>query len=107
MRLHAIFYAYPFTANNIRIFWRYSKEVSFLVYRDIDQEIADVALKYFLKHATLLAKPKKCWLLSVYGETPPYSVEAVKVCMLFDTVDIKSHLMDRNYSTKTFLHYPK
>ena len=70
-------------------------------YRDIDLEIADVALKYFLKHAT-------CWLsqknvaLSVYGETPSYSVEAVKVCMLPDTVDIKSHLMDRITRLKHF-----
>ena len=41
-------------------------------------------------------------LLSVYGETPPYCVEAVKVCMLFDTVDIKSHLMDRTTRLKHF-----
>ena len=47
-------------------------------YRDIDPEIADVALKYFLKHATCCLSPKNV-ALSVYGETPPYSVEAVKV----------------------------
>ena len=70
-------------------------------YRDIDLEIADVALKYFLKHATCWLSPKNV-ALSVFGETPSYSVEAVKVCMLPDTVDIKSHLMDRTTRLKHF-----
>ena len=42
-------------------------------YRDIDLEIADVALKYFLKRATCWLSPKNV-ALSVYAETPPYSV---------------------------------
>ena len=40
--------------------------------------------------------------LSVYGGTHAYSVEAVKVCMIPDTVDIKSHLMDRTTRLKHF-----
>ena len=70
-------------------------------YGDIDLEIADEALKYFLKHATCWLSPKNV-ALSVYRETPPYSMEAVKVCMLPDTVDIKSHLMDRTTGLKHF-----
>ena len=38
-------------------------------YRDIDPEIADVALKYFLKHATCWLSPKNV-ALSVHGDTP-------------------------------------
>ena len=72
-----------------------------LAYRDLDPEIADVALKYFLKHATCCLNPKNV-PLSVYGKTPLYSVEAVKVCILPDTVDIKSHLMDRTTRLKHF-----
>ena len=72
-----------------------------MVYRDIDQEIADVALKYFLKHATCWLSPKNV-AVSVCGETPPHSVDAVKGCMLPDTVDIKSHLMDRTTRLKHF-----
>ena len=72
-----------------------------LAYRDIDTEIADVALKYFLKHGTCWLSPKNV-ALSVYGETSPYSVKAVKVCMLPETVDIKSHLMDRTTPLKQF-----
>ena len=49
----------------------------------------------------MLAKPKKC-CVKCYGETPPYSVEAVKVCMLSDTVDIKSHLMNKTTPSKHF-----
>ena len=75
-------------------------------YRDIEPEIADVALKYFLKHATGWPSPKNV-ALSVCGETHPFGVKTVKVCILPDTVDIKSHLMGQNYSTKTFLHYSK
>ena len=66
----------------------------FSAYRDIDPEIADVALKYFSKHATCWLSPKNV-TLRVYGKSPPYSVEAVKVFMLPDTVDIESHLKDR------------
>ena len=39
-----------------------------LAYRDIDPEIADVALKYFLKHATCWLSPKNV-ALNVYRET--------------------------------------
>ena len=49
-----------------------------LAYRDIYPEIADVTLKYFLKHATCWLSPKNVAVI-VYRETPPFSVEAVKV----------------------------
>ena len=101
MRLRAIFYAYSFKANSIkRAFTLFQRDI-LLAYRDIDTEIADVALKYFLKRATCWLSPKNV-ALSVYGETPLYSVEAVKVCMLPDTVDIKSHLKDRTTRLKHF-----
>ena len=69
------------TASEGHFFTLFQRDI-LLAYRDIDPEIVNVALKYFLKHAT-------CWLspnnvaLSVYEETPPYSVEAVKVCRCF------------------------
>ena len=102
MRLHAIFYAYHLkpTASEEPFFTLFQRDI-LLAYRDIDTEIADVALKYFLEYAT-------CWLspinvaLSVYGGTHSYSVEAVKVCMIPDIVDIKSHLMDRTTRQKYF-----
>ena len=102
MRLGAIFYAYPFKANSIRrpFLMLFQRDI-LLAYRDIDLEIVDVALKYFLKHATCWLSPKNV-ALSVYGETPPFSMEAVKVCMLPDTVDIKSHLVDRTTRLKHF-----
>ena len=50
----------------------------------------------------MLAQPKNVALISVYGETPPYSVEAVKVCMLLDTLDTKSLLMGRTTRLKHF-----
>ena len=49
----------------------------------------------------MLAKPKKM-LLQVCTEEPSYSGEAVKICMLPDAVDIKSHLMDRTTRVKHF-----
>ena len=102
MRLHAIFYAYHLkpTASEEPFFTLFQRDI-LLGYRDIDTEIADVALKYFLKYATCWLSPKNV-ALSVYGGTHPYSVEAVKVCMIPDTVDIKSHLMDRTTRLKHF-----
>ena len=72
-----------------------------LAYRDVDPEIVDVALKYFKKHPARWLSQKNV-ALSVYGETPLYSMEAVKVCMLPDTVGIKSHVMDRTTRLKHF-----
>ena len=101
MRLRAIFYAYLFKANSIRTFsLAIPKRYPFGISRHCP-EITDVALKYFLKHVTCWLSPKNV-ALSVYGETPPYSVEAVKVCLLPGTVDIKSHLMDRTTRLKHF-----
>ena len=102
MRLGAIFYAYPFKANSIEgPFLKLFHRDILSAYQDINLEIADIALKYFLKHATCWLSPKNV-ALSMHGETPPYSAEAVKVCMLPDTVDIKSHLMDRTTRLKHF-----
>ena len=86
------------TASEEPFFTLFQRDI-LLAYRDIDTEIADVALKYFLKYATCWLSPKNV-ALSVYGGTHPYSVEAVKVCMIPDTVDIKSHLMDRTTRLK-------
>ena len=79
MRLRAIIYAYLFKANSIRRTFSHAipKRYPF-AYRDIDPEIADVTLKYFLKHATCWLSPKNV-AVSVYRETPSFSVEAVKV----------------------------
>ena len=59
MRLRAIFYAYPFKANSIRRAFCHAIQRDILSpYRDIDPEIANVALKYFLEHATCWLSPK-------------------------------------------------
>ena len=59
MRLHAIFYAYHLkpTASEEPFFTLFQKDI-LLAYRDIDAEIVDVALKYFLKYATCWLSPK-------------------------------------------------
>ena len=54
MRLRAIFYHLKPTASEGPFLTLFQRDI-LSAYRDIDPEIADVALKYFLKHAT-------CWL---------------------------------------------
>ena len=48
-----------------------------LAYKEIDSELAEVALKYFYDHAQQWMTPINV-ALSVYAEVPPYSVEAVR-----------------------------
>ena len=49
-----------------------------LAYREIQPDVADMVMKYYLDHAGQWLDPQNV-ALSVYSEVPPYPIEAVKV----------------------------
>ena len=76
-----------------------------LAYRQLEPNIADVVWNYFVPHASKWLSPVNV-ALSVYAETPPYSVEAVSFSESFpDSVEIRTLLSDprkrlRHFFTK-------
>ena len=46
-------------------------------YREIDEEVADVVLKYFVEHGSQWLSPKDV-ALSLFSDCPPFSFNAVK-----------------------------
>ena len=71
------------------------------VYKEIDSELAEVALKYFYDHAQQWVTPINA-ALSVYAEVPSYSVEAVQTSQFSDLVDAQNLLKERRTSLKDF-----
>ena len=62
-----------------------------LAYREVDVELADIALKYFREHALQWMTPTNV-AVSVFAEWPPYPVEAVKTGRFPDYVDAQKPL---------------
>ena len=93
----------PFKANSIRRAFSHAipKRYPFGISKHWPRN-SWCSTEILFKTRYMLAKPKKNVALSVHGDTFPYSVKAVKVCTLPDTVDIKSHLMDRTTRLKHF-----
>ena len=70
-------------------------------YRDIDPELAEVALKYFYEPAVQWLLPFNI-VLSVFAEVPPYSDEAVTTGSFSQSVDISMLIRDRKTNLKSF-----
>ena len=49
----------------------------FFAHREIDEEVADVVLKYFVEHGSARLSPKNV-ALSLFSDCPPFSLNAVK-----------------------------
>ena len=62
-----------------------------LAYREIDSEMANIALKYFCDHALHWMSPINV-SLSVFAEVAPYSIEAVKTGQFPHSVDARKLL---------------
>ena len=75
-----------------------------LAYHQVDSEIAEVALKYFYKHAHMWLSPENV-ALSVFAEVPPYSCEAVKSGSFPDSVNARSRTERLQSNSKDFFNF--
>ena len=76
-----------------------------LAYREIQPDVADMVMKYYLDHAGQWLDPQNV-ALSVYSEVPPYPIEAVKVSSSMPlSIDVNNLLMNRNAGLKQFFTY--
>ena len=62
--------------------------------REIDSELADLALKYFYEQAIQWLTPINI-ALGVFAEVPPYPIDAVKTGQFPDTVDVRKLLKEQ------------
>jgi len=70
-------------------------------YKEVDPELAEVALKYFYEHAVQWLSPINV-ALSVFAEVPPYSFEAVTTGTFPQSVDTGMLVRDRKTTLKCF-----
>ena len=71
-------------------------------FRQIEPAVANVAMKYFLEHASKWLSWKNV-ALSVYSEVPPYTTEAIKTSRSFpQSVDVRLFLQDPTKKLKHF-----
>ena len=70
-------------------------------YREIDSELADLALKYFYEHAIQWLTPINV-ALGVFAEVPPYPIDAVKTGQFPDTVDVRKLPKERKTGFQEF-----
>ena len=72
-----------------------------LAFREIDPELADIALKYYHEHAIQWLTPINI-ALSAFAEVPPYSLEAIRTGHFPQSVDSRKLLQDRKAGLKSF-----
>ena len=70
-------------------------------YRDIDPELAEVAVKYFYEFAVQWLSPINI-ALKVFADVPSYSDEAVTTGSFSQSVDISMLKRDRKTNLKSF-----
>ena len=70
-------------------------------FREINLELAEVALKYFYEHALQWMTPINV-ALDMFSEVPPYSFEAVKTGHYPDSVDARKLLQERKATLRDF-----
>ena len=71
-------------------------------YRKIDEEVADVVLKYFVEHGSKWLSPKNV-ALSLFSDCPPFSLNAVKTSSALPAdVDTRVQLQCRAARLRNF-----